>query len=354
MTGLYIHIPFCLTKCNYCDFLSYTGYSQLIPVYIDALIKEASEYAGFCCDSVFIGGGTPSCIDSGEISRLMNAVSKYINISSRAEISIEANPNTLTLHKCVEYIKSGINRMSIGLQSANDSILKTLGRTHTLSDFLTCVDYARQAGFSNINADIMLGLPGQTIEDVADTVSLLKDFEHVSAYSLKIEQNTLFHDMYENDEFDLPCEDTDREFFRTAAQMLSDMNFSRYEISNFAKANRQCTHNLKYWQLKDYVGLGVGAHSCLSPKRHSNEADMTAYLNGNFQREYFPLEHAKETVMLGIRTIYGVDANLFSNRNCIDELVDSGLAVLDAGRLILTDSGFDVSNSIILKLWDAL
>ncbi len=354
MFGLYIHIPFCLTKCNYCDFVSFTNISQNIPVYIDALIDESSEYAGFCCDSVFIGGGTPTCIDAGEISRLMDLISRHINISSDAEISIEANPNTLNLNKCLEYKKSGINRMSIGLQSANDDILKTLGRTHTKQDFLNGVAYARQAGIKNVNADIMLSLPFQTIKDVEDTVSLLGEFEHVSAYSLKIEEGTPFYNMYETDEISLPEEETDRELFHTAAHMLCNMGFERYEISNFAKPGRECVHNLKYWQMEDYIGLGISAHSCINEKRHSNSTDISSYIKGNYEREYSDVEREKETIMLGLRTTYGVDMSVFSDENCIKDLINRGLAMVNSGKLVLTESGFDVSNAIILRLWDAL
>ena len=352
MTGLYIHIPFCKSKCAYCDFLSYVGKEKYIESYIDSVISEAAEYGGQIADTVFIGGGTPSVLPKGEIKRLLDGVKKHIEFTDAAEITAEANPNSLTEEKAEEYKSAGINRVSLGLQTANARLLKRIGRTHTFEDFFNAVSFLRAAGIENINADIIYSLPSQTIDDIEDTVGklILLDIPHVSAYALKLEPGTpLFK---ENPE--LPDEDTDRRMFYLIRDMLKEEGIFRYEISNFAKSGYECAHNLKYWRVEDYIGLGAAAHSCFSGRRFYNPHSLTGYISGEKRGEE-PVDFEYEKIMLGLRLTEGIDKELLKPaKSAVKRLKEWGLLTVEGKRAFLTDRGMDVENAVLAEIFEEM
>ena len=359
--GLYIHIPFCKNKCPYCDFTSYTGKEALQEAYIGSVLKEAAKYREETrtVDSIFIGGGTPSCIKSGLIKKLADGLAEIFHISSDLEFTSEANPNSFSKEKALEFRSAGINRMSFGLQTANAALLKKIGRIHTKEDFLCAVNNALSAGITNINADLMYALPWQTAEEVRETIDFLRDLplNHVSAYALKIEEGTPFYRSFEKGEFDLPDEDLDREMFYMIADDLTNRGFSRYEISNFAKEGYECRHNLKYWELEDYIGLGVSAHSFYRGERFSNLDSLEDYikdpLHAEITREKEP-DLLFEELMLSLRIKKGLRLSIFKEdaQKPIKRLMENGLAEIKNDRLILTDHGMDLENSIIVLLSD--
>ena len=267
--GIYIHIPFCIKKCSYCDFLSGPANDDIKKAYTDALIKEIKLKSIFGITkeikTIFIGGGTPSCLPDGMILKIAEAIKESFSISSDVEFTIECNPGTLDINKLVEYKRAGINRLSIGLQSADNEELKLLGRIHTFEEFEKNYNLCRQAGFNNINIDLMSGLPYQTEEKFVNTLKriLLLEPEHISAYSLIIEEGTKFYDIYGNEagEKYLPDEETDRKIYHVTKKVLEEKGYKRYEISNYAKEGFICRHNYAYWERKDYIGFGCGAAS---------------------------------------------------------------------------------------------
>ena len=267
--GIYIHIPFCVQKCPYCGFLSAPPESDdEVENYIDHLIKEAGMAGGAYgedrkVDTVFIGGGTPSLLSSEQIWCVVNALDAAFDMTDDPEITIEANPGTLTHEKLSAYRDCGINRLSMGVQAMDDDLLWSIGRIHRKEDVITGYDLARNAGFENINLDLMFGMPGQDMAMWEDTLGQIieMDPEHISFYSLQIEGNTPFYDLYKAGELDTASDETERRMHHKAIHTLEDAGFEHYEISNSAKPGRQCRHNLKYWSMDEYVGLGLGAHS---------------------------------------------------------------------------------------------
>lgn len=352
MKGLYIHIPFCERKCLYCDFPSWAGRLGDSSAYIDGVIREAKQYEGFRPDTVFIGGGTPSFLPKGALKRLIEGIRDHIDLSDVTEFSSEANPNSFNEQTAEEFAEIGINRLSLGLQSAEPYLLKRIGRLHSPGDFSRAVEYARSAGIRNINGDLMYSLPGQTLADIDRTCDFIlsHDLTHVSAYALKLEEGT---PLYEENP-PLPDEDLDREMFRLICKKLSDAGFHRYEISNFAKDGYECAHNLIYWHTEDYIGLGAGAHSCYEGMRFSNPRTIEAYLRGE-QGEREPADPALEKIMLGTRLTEGIDASLLphtpSIRSFLEMLRRHGLAELTASRFRLTDKGMDIQNEILAELF---
>jgi len=352
MTGLYIHIPFCERKCLYCDFPSWAGRLSEASAYIDGVIREAAEYEGLSVDTVFIGGGTPSALPHGELRRLMDGIRRYVDFSKVKEFSSEANPNSFDRQTAEEFAEIGINRLSLGLQSAEPRLLRRIGRLHSPEDFSKAIAYAGAAGIRNINADLMYSLPEQSLADVEHTCDFLLShpLTHVSAYALKLEEGT---PLYEEAPL-LPDEDLDREMFRVICEKLSAAGFHRYEISNFAKDGYECAHNLIYWHVEDYVGLGAGAHSCYRGMRYANPRTIEAYLRGE-ERTSEPAEPQLEKIMLGTRLTEGIAADLLPDtvkmKNFLKLLETNGMAELRSGRFRLTHRGMDIQNEILAELF---
>ena len=285
---IYIHIPFCVKKCDYCDFLSDRADRKTKEEYVDALIKEIelskNVLNGYEVDSIFFGGGTPSILESHLFECIMNAVKKYANINENAEITIECNPGTLTREKLEVYKKTGVNRLSIGLQSANDDELKSIGRIHTWQEFLDNYRISRECGFDNINIDLMSALPGQTISSYNETLEKVVALnpKHISAYSLIVEEGTIMYDRVNEAALQgkdiLPDEDTEREMYYMTKNILEENGYHRYEISNYSKEGMECRHNVGYWQRKNYIGFGIGAASLLENERYYNISDLNKYI----------------------------------------------------------------------------
>lgn len=393
--GIYIHIPFCEAKCAYCDFLSGPSSNENKKRYVDALVEQIKEYSylneEYYIRTIFIGGGTPSSIDPMDIRRILEMVyevfgieNTYINknnqqalqSTSNIEITIEANPGTLTEEKLRIYKKSGINRISMGLQSVNDKELKLLGRIHTFEQFEENYHLARECGFTNINIDLMSALPGQTIDTWERTLKTVIELnpEHISAYSLIIEEGTPFYERYA-DGSELPAEDEDRQMYYLTKKLLREAGYERYEISNYAKPGFESKHNSSYWERIDYIGFGLGASSCINNTRFHNEDDLALYIeegtrikNENsvsfeerFKRKELQQltlkEQMEECMFLGLRMMKGVDMNQFEQQfevqfdkvygKIVKEMVSDGLLIIKDHHLILTERGIDLSNYVM-------
>lgn len=369
---LYVHIPFCARKCAYCDFLSFAAPERIYREYVDKLIDEISaQGAAFAeCEvtSIFIGGGTPSLLPPDLMGELLRMIGESFSIAEDAEVTLEANPGTLTMEKLETYLAGGINRLSIGLQSTDDAQLKALGRIHTYDGFLKSYQRAREAGFTNINVDLMSGLPGQDLHSWKNTlkkVMMLRP-EHISAYSLIIEEGTPFYTRYGTDRTGLPDEDTDREMYHLTKELMADHGFSRYEISNYARPGFECRHNIGYWTGTDYLGLGLGSSSYTCGYRYHNTPDLAEYLSldlnqaGAAAREIQELTHKdkmEEFMFLGLRLMSGVSGSEFLGRfgenmwnvygPVLKKLESQKLIQVDSPIVRLTDLGIDVSNTVL-------
>ena len=369
---LYLHMPFCVRKCAYCDFLSFPTdqetqnlYTRRLREDIDAMGKK---YGDIPVDTIFIGGGTPSVPDSALIVGIMEHVRKAFHVAEDAEISMEANPGTVTREKLTDYRRAGINRLSFGLQSANDKELKLLGRIHTWAEFLESFHLARECGFTNINIDLMSALPGQTRESWKDTLKRVTDLnpEHISAYSLIIEDGTLFGEKYGSEEGRkfLPDEDSEREMYHETKRFLRDCGYERYEISNYAKPGRACRHNIGYWTGVPYLGLGLGASSYMDGCRFVVNSDMKQYLEekpGMFTdvEKLTKKDMEEEFFYVGLRMTAGVSLPEFERRfgvsakdvypGLMETFVEEKAAVFQGDRFVLTDYGLDVSNYIMAQ-----
>ncbi len=372
---LYIHIPFCEKKCGYCDFLSGPAPMNTQRRYVEQLIKEiacqSKHYPGYRVVSVFLGGGTPSLLEPGQILDIMKAVRGHFPIEEDAEVTMEMNPGTVTAEKLDACRKGGINRVSIGLQSADDKELKTLGRIHTYDEFLKTYQRVRQAGFANVSVDLMSALPGQTLSSWKATlkrVTMLKP-EHISAYSLMIEEGTPFYGRYHGHPELLPDEEEERKMYYLTKQYLHSHGFERYEISNYAKPGFECRHNTGYWTGVEYLGLGLGASSYIQGFRFRNEADLKAYCgiqmdgadaDDRLHKEIARLtekERMEEFMFLGLRMMRGVSGAEFEKRfgvrmgdvygRVLDKLVKNGLVILEEPYARLSDFGIDISNYVL-------
>ena len=369
---LYLHMPFCVRKCAYCDFLSFPTDQETQNLYtrrlrddIDAMGKK---YGDIPVDTILIGGGTPSVPDSALIVGIMEHVRKAFHVAEGAEISMEANPGTVTREKLTDYRRAGINRLSFGLQSANDRELKLLGRIHTWAEFLESFHLARECGFTNINIDLMSALPGQTRESWKDTLKRVTDLnpEHISAYSLIIEDGTPFGEKYGSEEGRklLPDEDSEREMYHETKRFLRDCGYERYEISNYAKPGRACRHNIGYWTGLPYLGLGLGASSYMDGCRFAVNSDMKQYLEekpGMFTdvEKLTKKDMEEEFFYVGLRMTAGVSLPEFERRfgvsakdvypGLMEMFVEEKAAVFQGDRFVLTDYGLDVSNYIMAQ-----
>ncbi|MBR3645350.1 MAG: radical SAM family heme chaperone HemW [Lachnospiraceae bacterium] len=410
---IYIHIPFCAKKCDYCDFLSAPADGRTKRLYVESIKKEIKmsyyKLAGYVVDTVFIGGGTPSILDGYQIEDIMSTLREYANISQDAEITIECNPGTVTKEKLKSYRKAGINRISFGLQSANDSELKSIGRIHTYKEFEESFEMARQNGFTNINVDLMSALPGQTLESYKETVNKVLNLnpEHISAYSLIVEDGTPMAERVEKAQDEgysiLPDEDVEREMYYVTREILEKKGYHRYEISNYSKEGYECRHNLGYWDRVEYLGFGIGAASLFRQERYNNVSELYCYMNslyyedianeaedffdiysnGYVEEEYdieddsiedsynekilasIETPHQKLTVkdemeeymFLGLRKIKGVSVSRFKELfgrefgdvygKVTNDLEQKGLICVRDDYVRLTDRGIDISNRVL-------
>lgn len=367
--SLYIHIPFCVRKCLYCDFPSFSGMESIFDDYVRMLCREIdetySDYRGMEVKSIFVGGGTPSVLPPALLGRISDKIFSRFDVDSKAEITIETNPGTLDAKKLGEMKSMYFNRLSMGLQAWQDRLLKKLGRIHTADEFETNFLQARDAGFKNINVDLMFALPAQSLDDWQETLEKVMKLrpEHISAYSLIIEEGTPFFDMFDRGELKEIDEVTDRKMYYLAKEMLSDKGYKQYEISNFAKEGFECYHNKVYWRTEEYQGFGLGAHSYAGGVRFHNTYDMKEYLRGEgfrLDKEFLSLQEKQEEFMfMGLRMNEGVSETEFLRRfgesmdsvygDEIKELISEELLVKKDGRLSLTDRGVDISNSVFEK-----
>ena len=366
--GVYVHIPFCKKKCDYCDFISYCNKDNLIYDYVQAVKAEIqSQNIKPEITTIYIGGGTPSYIDSKYIIEILEKI-KEKNVSSNAEITIEVNPGTVTKEKLEDYIKNGINRISIGLQTTNDELLKQIGRIHSFTQFLETYKLAKKVGFKNINVDLMLGLPNQRIKDLKESLEQIIKLKpkHISVYSLIVEDGTPIANKIEKGEMQLPDEELERNMYWFVKNTLELNGFIHYEISNFAKKGYESKHNLNCWNQKEYIGIGASAHSYRDITRYSNTENIEEYIenvnNGNFNRNKIIHEIQKEDdakkefMLLGLRKIKGVDINQFKNkfgdnpiylfRNELKKLTDERLLIIDDNNIRLTNKGLDLANLV--------
>lgn len=363
---LYIHIPFCIRKCEYCDFLSGSANQEQQKKYIEALNKEiqnCGSYDEYIVTTIFFGGGTPSILPGEWIASILEEIRNKFILSEKTEISIEANPGTVTREKLQQYRQAGMNRISFGCQSANNAELKMLGRIHTWENFLESFQMAREAGFSNINVDLMSGLPDQTLASWEESLKKIADLnpEHISAYSLIVEEGTPFAEK----ELNLPQEEEERLMYENTNQILGKYGYHQYEISNYAKPGYACRHNCGYWKRTEYLGLGLGSASLVRECRFSNTSDMKQYLECSSQTlkireniEYLSREEQiEETMFLGLRMLEGVSGKEFYHKyqRTLDDLYGEvltkyiGMGMLEwrGERLCFTRAGISVSNRIL-------
>ena len=350
--GVYIHIPFCASKCGYCDFYSLSGVLGKADEYVGALIKNIEQQAdkSYIVDTVFVGGGTPSLLSGGHFLRIFESLRRFFNVSENAEITVECNPDSVNAELFIALKDCGVNRLSFGVQSLDDKILKALGRRHTARCAVEKIMSASYMGFDNISADIMYAVPGMSIENLQKTLEKLTGLPitHLSAYALKVERGTPFYELY--GEYD--DEVNEEEMYYLVHTLLTDKGYNHYEISNYAKNGKICKHNSKYWALEDYIGFGCGAHSFAGGLRYSYDKNLHKYLKFDFSKV---TEQDRgcidEEIMLRLRTCEGIELSKIKNKDeRIKKLILQGLAVVRDDKFILTEKGFLLSNSIILWL----
>ena len=399
MNGLeiYIHIPFCVKKCDYCDFLSAPADLETKEKYVEALINEIklnkNKMSEYVVDTVFIGGGTPSLLEENQISKIMSVLKDNCNMSENPEITIECNPGTITESKLWKYKKSGINRISFGLQSANDEELKSIGRIHNYAGFLESYNLARKCGFDNINVDLMSALPGQTLKSYEETLNKVVRLEpeHISAYSLIVEENTLMYDRVKKAHIKginiLPDEESERKMYYLTNNILRSNGYGKYEISNYSKPGKECKHNIGYWQRKEYLGFGIGAASLYKENRYNNISDINKYievLTNNIKensinnvrnssevenqvnilnsivknlQQLTERDRMEEFMFLGLRMMEGVSMEKFERYfgkpymevygKVQKKMEDKRFLINDNGYVKLTEFGIDLSNYVM-------
>lgn len=361
--GIYIHIPFCSKKCPYCDFYSLHFNDSLVNRYTDALLCAVKSYSGqnIEVDTIYFGGGTPNLLGSENISKVICAIRESFSVSGKAEITIEANPESFSKQNISAFAETGINRLSMGLQSANGNELISLGRTHNLDEVEFCVEAARKAGINNISLDLMLGIEEQNEESIKNSIDFCEkcNIEHISAYLLKIEKNTPYYQMQKN--MNLPDEETSAELYSFACQELKKRGFDQYEISNFAKNGAVSRHNLKYWLCEEYIGIGPSAHGFFRGERYHYERDIEGFIQN--PTKIIPDGSggsAEEAFMLALRLAHGIDLKAFchkynlSQNDALNRKIElfckAGLMLYENDVISLTSDGFLVSNSIISDL----
>lgn len=367
--GIYVHIPFCAKKCLYCDFISYENKGEFIEKYVNALKQEIVNYKSdniYKISTIYIGGGTPSFINSKYIVQIIETIKSKFEIIKDAEITIEVNPGTVTKEKIYDYKNCGINRISIGLQSTDNNILKQIGRIHTYEQFIETYNLARKVEFENINVDLMLALPNQTIailEDSVDKITKLNP-EHISIYSLILEEGTPLYNLVENGKLNLLDDEMEREMYWTTKKKLEERGYKHYEISNFAKQGYESKHNTDCWKQKEYIGFGAAAHSYVNNTRYSNTEDLCKYITNIIEGTNTKTIHEvqnkeeqmKEYMILGLRKIEGVQISEFKNKfiqnplyvfmHELDKLVKEKLIEIDINAIKLTSKGLDLANIV--------
>lgn len=368
--SLYIHIPFCAQKCLYCDFPSFARKDHLRKAYIEALNKEIislrEKHNNLEINTIFIGGGTPSVLEADELECLLKEVAK-LNMAKDIEYSMECNPGNLTEEKLEVMKKYGVNRISMGLQAKQDNLLKGLGRIHNYKTFKENFLLAKKVGFNNINVDLMFGLPNQRLNEWEETLReiISLDPAHISAYSLIIEEGTAFYNLYENDKLKLPTEEEERKMYHLAKKILEENGFNQYEISNYAKEGKECRHNLAYWNMDNWIGVGSAAASYINGKRIKNISSVEEYINsinekGEAVEEIInnsKNDNIEEFMFMGLRKINGIDENEFKKRfsmnindvygEILNKYIDEGLLIRDSGMIFLSEKGIEISNVIM-------
>ena len=368
--SLYIHIPFCAQKCLYCDFPSFARKDHLRKAYIEALNKEIislrEKHNNLEINTIFIGGGTPSVLEADELECLLKEVAK-LNMAKDIEYSMECNPGNLTEEKLEVMKKYGVNRISMGLQAKQDNLLKGLGRIHNYKTFKENFLLAKKVGFNNINVDLMFGLPNQRLNEWEETLREIISLEpaHISAYSLIIEEGTAFYNLYENDKLKLPTEEEERKMYHLAKKILEENGFNQYEISNYAKEGKECRHNLAYWNMDNWIGVGSAAASYINGKRIKNISSVEKYINSiNEKREAVEEiinnsknDNMEEFMFMGLRKINGIDENEFKKRfsmnindvygEILNKYTGEGLLIRESGRIFLSEKGIEISNIIM-------
>ena len=377
--GIYIHIPFCKQKCYYCDFVSFSNKEEYIEKYVETVKREIDSYdlSNYNITTIYIGGGTPSRIPSENIQEILEKIKQKISESQTRwediEITIELNPGTVDEEKIKKYKEIGINRLSIGLQSTNNKLLKEIGRIHTFEDFKNTYNLVKKVGFENINVDLMIGLPNQTISDVKESLNEIIKLNptHVSVYSLIVEENTKMEQLINNKELQLPDEELERQMYWYVKNTLELNSYKHYEISNFAKEGKESRHNLNCWEQKEYIGLGLAAYSYLNGVRYGNTSDIEKYINVQDFLNSSELEESgirivdevqsledkiKEYMLLGLRKIDGVSIQKFKEkfvenpiflfRKELEKLVNEELIAIDGDCIRLTNKGLDLANIV--------
>lgn len=374
--GIYVHIPFCVRKCNYCAFLSGASDEALRERYVKALCEEIrirarlmSDHAHGVFDTIFFGGGTPSLLSSDQIARIISELKMKFDIASEAEITLESNPATLSMESLRGYRQSGVNRLSMGVQSMNDEILKRLGRIHTAGDVIRDVQNAREAGFDNINLDLMFAVPGSSLETTLIDIEAVTSLgpEHISFYSLQLEEGTAFFKEFERGELKEVPDEIDRAMYHAGTKLLKEKRYEHYEISNFAKRGYESRHNLKYWEMAPYMGLGLGASSFIDNSRVMNVSSLEDYFELTSKgapptaevHENSKRDSVAEAVFTGLRKIEGIRyedvlgsyekfweyySDVFEEAR---EYEREGKLIIDEEGMRLTSDGIDISNSIM-------
>lgn len=366
--ALYIHVPFCKQKCFYCDFPSYAGMEKYMDEYVNSLSEEIRRLDKVNIYSIFVGGGTPTYLSLRHWEKIADAL-EYIHVPKQIEFTVEGNPGTFNMEvlKLLKFI--GVNRLSIGLQAWQKTLLKKLGRIHNVEQFISAYDMARSVGFDNINVDIMFGIPDQTMTDWKETLKNLVNVqpEHISCYSLIVEEGTPFFRWYEKDALKLPDEEVERNMYTYARNYLNSHDYSQYEISNYGKNGKYCKHNLVYWNMKPYIGCGASAHSFINGKRMSNTSNIKEYISKikNNEEPYSEIhintwkDNVEEFMFLGLRKIKGISTEEFNIRfgeninnvfgSTLKKYMDKGLILIDNDRIYLSPHGIEISNSILCE-----
>ena len=378
--GIYIHIPFCIQKCYYCDFVSFVNKESYIKKYVQTLKNELDSYdlSKYNITTIYIGGGTPSVVSSGEIKNILDKIREKIKGNSTKwediEITIEVNPGTVDKQKLEDYIRFGINRLSIGLQSANNELLKEIGRIHTFEQFLTTYNLAREVGFENINVDLMIGLPKQRVEDIKNTLNKVIKLNptHISVYSLIVEEGTRIEELLNSNKLKLPDEELERQMYWYVKNTLELNGYNHYEISNFSKQEKKSKHNMNCWEQKEYIGLGCAAYSYLNDIRYGNTISIEKYINIKDFKNQKEIEEIrvidevqnledkeKEYMLLGLRKIKGVSIQKFKEKYIqnpiylfkkeLEKLVNEDLLVIDGDYIRLTNKGLDLANIVWIQ-----
>lgn len=378
--GIYIHIPFCDSKCSYCDFKSYAFNSELkdskVNQYMEALHKEIEIYkdelSSYEITSIYFGGGTPSSIDPEHISKVLSHLKSTLDITPECEITLEVNPGTMDSRKIEIYKKAGVNRISLGLQTTNNTLLQLIGRKHDFETFLETYNAFVASGISNISLDLMFGLPGQTIEHLTDSLNKIIEINpnHVSVYALKLEEGTPMYLAYEKGLIQLPDEEIERNMYHIIIEKLRKAGIEQYEISNFSKPGFESRHNLTYWENKPYLGLGLSSHSKMNLVRFANNTSLSSYMR-SLAAGLKPIiesdtintdEDLFETIMLGLRLNKGISKSMISQKynidfdlkynQVLDYLVKNELILNSFDTVQLTEKGMDLSNRVFVEFMD--